>query len=177
MFFECSHFDVFLTSKKVGSKQERGSKSGSRVETSIPRTCQRAHSGRNGRAERRAITSFERRKGPGRGGHPVELNSRFKVTIFSFSRLRRPFRFTLKFPLEIFTPHGSFPPWSGFGIRNLLLTTFLYHLLLAKICSSLWRQHLFRIDSSRMDFRCVHLFQFLNVCNQNISFPNSSHIS
>ena len=24
-----------------------------------------------------------------------------------------------------------------------------------------------------MDFRCVHLFQFLNVCDQNTSFPNS----
>ena len=38
------------------------------------------------------------------------------------------------------------------------------------------RYHLFRIESFCVDFRYVHLFQILNVHNQNVSFPNSSRV-
>ena len=30
------------------------------------------------------------------------------------------------------------------------------------------------IESSKMDARCVHFLKFFNVCNQNVSFPNSA---
>ena len=36
------------------------------------------------------------------------------------------------------------------------------------------KYHLFRIESFRADFRCVHRFQLLNVCNQYVILPNSS---
>ena len=39
-----------------------------------------------------------------------------------------------------------------------------------KKLTPLWRQYFFYIDSSRWR---VHAFQFLHVCDQNISFPNS----
>ena len=37
----------------------------------------------------------------------------------------------------------------------------------------LWYQDFFRFNSSGMNFWCIHIFQFLNICNQNIFFPNS----
>ena len=39
--FECSHFDVFFTPKKEDPNQEKGSKFGSRIEISNPKTSQR----------------------------------------------------------------------------------------------------------------------------------------
>ena len=37
-----------------------------------------------------------------------------------------------------------------------------------------WRQHC--IECFRVDSSCVHLFQFLNVCDQSVSFPDSSRV-
>ena len=36
------------------------------------------------------------------------------------------------------------------------------------------KYHLFRIESFRVDFRCVHRLQLLKVCNQHVTLPNSS---
>ena len=38
------------------------------------------------------------------------------------------------------------------------------------------RQHFLCIESLCMDFRCVHLFQFLNVRDQDVSFPDSPRV-
>ena len=38
---------------------------------------------------------------------------------------------------------------------------------------SLRKYHLFRIEFVRIDFRCVHRFQLLKVCNQHVTLPNS----
>ena len=35
------------------------------------------------------------------------------------------------------------------------------------------KYHLFRIVSFRVDFRCVHRLQFLAVCDQYVTLPNS----
>ena len=50
-----------------------------------------------------------------------------------------------------------------FSEPDLLQRVWLFHLRL-------------RIQSFSMDFRCVHLFHFLNVCDQNVSFPDSSGV-
>ena len=36
------------------------------------------------------------------------------------------------------------------------------------------KYHLFCIESFQVDFRCVHRFQLLNVCNQYVTLPNST---
>ena len=38
------------------------------------------------------------------------------------------------------------------------------------------KYHLFRIESFRVDFRCVHRLQLLKVCNQYVTFPNSTQV-
>ena len=38
------------------------------------------------------------------------------------------------------------------------------------------KYHLFRIESFRVDFRCVHRFQLLKVCDQYVTFPNSPRV-
>ena len=40
--------------------------------------------------------------------------------------------------------------------------------------SPLWRSYIFCVDSSRITFRCVYLFQFFNVCDQNISYTHAA---
>ena len=35
------------------------------------------------------------------------------------------------------------------------------------------KYHLFRIESFRVDFQCVHRFQLLKVCDQYVTLPNS----
>ena len=36
------------------------------------------------------------------------------------------------------------------------------------------KNHFLRIESFRVDFRCVHRLQLLKVCNQYVTLPNSS---
>ena len=38
------------------------------------------------------------------------------------------------------------------------------------------KYHLFRIESLRADFRCVHRFQLLKVCDQYVTNPNSHRV-
>ena len=38
------------------------------------------------------------------------------------------------------------------------------------------KYHLFRIESFRVDFLCVHCFQLLKVCDQYVTFPNSPRV-
>ena len=40
----------------------------------------------------------------------------------------------------------------------------------------LWKYHLFRIESYRVDFWCVHRFQLFKVCNQYVTLPNSPRV-
>ena len=42
-----------------------------------------------------------------------------------------------------------------------------------KISSFIGKYHLFRIESFRVDVRCVHRLQLLKVCDQNVTLPNS----
>ena len=39
-----------------------------------------------------------------------------------------------------------------------------------------WRQHCLCIEPSGVEFRCVHILHFLNVCDHNISFPDSLRV-
>ena len=36
--------------------------------------------------------------------------------------------------------------------------------------------HIFRIESFRVDFRCVHRLQLLKICSQYVTLPNSSRV-
>ena len=38
------------------------------------------------------------------------------------------------------------------------------------------KYHLFRIESFRVDFRCVHRLQLLKVCDQYVTLPNSPRV-
>ena len=38
------------------------------------------------------------------------------------------------------------------------------------------KYHFFRIESFRVDFRCVHRLQLLKVCDQYVTFPNSTRV-
>ena len=62
-FFVHSNFDVFRPSRREGSNQEEGSKSGSRIDISISRTSQRSPFRSEKGAKRRAIPSFWETKG------------------------------------------------------------------------------------------------------------------
>ena len=42
--------------------------------------------------------------------------------------------------------------------------------------SFLGKYHLFRIESFRVDLRCVHRFQLLKVCNQFVTLPNYTRV-
>ena len=68
------------------------------------------------------------------------------------------FEFALKFSTEICSPNRLFLPKSGFSEFVVSSGQFC-----CTICNwgkefvpPLWRQHFFRIDSSRINFRCVH---------------------
>ena len=39
------------------------------------------------------------------------------------------------------------------------------------------KYHLFRIESCRVDFRCVHRLQLLKVCDQYVTLPNSARVT
>ena len=38
------------------------------------------------------------------------------------------------------------------------------------------KYHLFRIESFRVDFRCVHRLQLLKACDQYVTLPNSPRV-
>ena len=102
-----------------------------------------------------------------------EVGTGFRVTCWSCQL--RPSRFALNFSTKILTPYILFLSWSGFSefvVSSWQFCCTICYWECKLFSPPLWRQHFFRSDSSRMDFRCVHLFQFLNICNQNISFPN-----
>ena len=65
------------------------------------------------------------------------------------------------------------PRWM-FSSPDLLQEVWFVHLRLENECSFFFgKYHLFKIKSFRVDFRCVHRFQLLKVCNQYVSFLNS----
>ena len=121
----------------------------------------------------------------------VELNSRVVVMTTGEAKLDRPkigtgfsvicgfcrsrlSRFTMKFSTGTFAPYRLVPALEWvLGLCDLFLTILLYRLPAGAwiIFTPLWRQYFFRVDSSRMDFRCIQLFQFLS----NFS-PRSMHI-
>ena len=64
-----------------------------------------------------------------------------------------------------------------FSVPDLLQQILFVHLRL-----EIWifhfgaKYHLFRIESFWVDFRCVHRFQHLNVCNHYVTLPNSPRV-
>ena len=55
-----------------------------------------------------------------------------------------------------------------FSVPDLFQKVWFVHLQL--------EYHLFRIESFRIDFRCVHRLQLLIVCNQYVTVPNSTRV-
>ena len=53
-----------------------------------------------------------------------------------------------------------------FSGPDLLQEVLIRPSAIGKIRPFLWKYHLFRIQSFRVDFRCVHRFQLLKVCDQ-----------
>ena len=61
-----------------------------------------------------------------------------------------------------------------FSEPYLLQKFCLFHLRLGiRNVHHFGRRHFLCIESFSIDFRCVHLFKFLNVCDQDVSFPYS----
>ena len=127
----------------------------------------------------------------------IELNSKFLVLTKDEVTLKRPknfpgfsvtflfcrfrlFRFALKLSTEIFAPYKLFPLLSGFSefvvsSSQVCCTIFCWEF---QVFSPLWRQYTsFALFSSMINFRCVRVFLFLNICDQNISFPSSPAIN
>ena len=126
----------------------------------------------------------------------IELNSRFiKMTmtevtldrpkistgfsVISWICRLRPFHFAEKFSTEIFAPYGLLRPWSVFS--EFVVSSWQF---CGNICdgenefiSFLWYQDFFRIDYTRIHVWCIYVGKFLNVCDQNISFPSSPAIN
>ena len=66
--------------------------------------------------------------------------------------------------------------WMFSGL-DLLQEVWFVHLRLENKISFLFgKYHLFRIESFRVDFRCVHRFQLLKVRNQHVTLPNSHRV-
>ena len=66
------------------------------------------------------------------------------------------------------------PRWM-FSVPDLLQGSFDSSICDWKKKFSLFgKYHLFRTESFRVDFRYVHRFQLLNVCNQHVTLPNST---
>ena len=85
LIFAHSIFDVFRPPKKEGLNQEKGSKSGSRVEISTSRTSQRSPFRPNREPTREAIPSLERRKGPRASRSPRRAPlTRFRALLIYF---------------------------------------------------------------------------------------------
>ena len=64
-----------------------------------------------------------------------------------------------------------------FSVPDLLLGVLIRPSAIGKIISPcLEKYHLFRIESFRVDFRCVHRFQLLKVCDQCVTLPNSPRV-
>ena len=62
-----------------------------------------------------------------------------------------------------------------FSVPDLLQQILFVHLRSEKqVLLFFGKYHLFRIESFRVDFRCVHRLQLLNVCNHHVTLPKSS---
>ena len=122
----------------------------------------------------------------------IELNSRFIVMTMDEVTLDRPevgtglsviccfwrwrlSRFALKFSSENFAPFGLFPSWSGFS--EVVVSSWQFCCTICyweyEFISFLSWKNCFRVDSSRLNFWCIQLFQIYEIRNQNISFPES----
>ena len=64
-----------------------------------------------------------------------------------------------------------------FSVPDLLQGVLIRPSAIGKVNSpSFGKYHLFRIESFRVDFRCVHRLQLLKVCNQYVTLPNSPRV-
>ena len=71
---------------------------------------------------------------------------------------------------------GPVSKWMFSGL-DLLQWILFVHLRLKKMnFPFLEKYHLFRIESFWVDFRCVHRFQLLKVCDQYVTLPNSTRV-
>ena len=86
---------------------------------------------------------------------------------------KRPFRFSKKIKVT-FSLNWMFP-YQG-GCSQFLISS---RKIDSSICgwknknSIFWEYYLLWLESFRVDFRCVHRFQLLNVRNQYVTLPNS----
>ena len=64
-----------------------------------------------------------------------------------------------------------------FSVPDLLQRIWFVHLRLEKwISQFLWENYFLCIESFCVDFRCVHRFQLLNVCDHCVTLPNSPRV-
>ena len=89
---------------------------------------------------------------------------------------KRPFWFSK----EIYVTFSSnwTLPYRG-GCSQFLISSrkfWFVHLRLEKSSTFFGKNHLFCIESFRVDFRRVHRFQLLKVCDQYVTLPNSTHV-
>ena len=63
--------------------------------------------------------------------------------------------------------------WMFSGLDLLQGVGFVHLRLENKLSFLFGKYHLFRIESFRVDFRCVHRLQLLKVCDQYVTLPNS----
>ena len=90
---------------------------------------------------------------------------------------KRPFWFSKKIYMT-FSSNWTFP-YQG-GCSQFLISSNKFY---SSICG--WKNkfsiffgkyYFLCIESSRVDFWCVHRFQLLNVCNKFVTFPNSTRV-
>ena len=96
------------------------------------------------------------------------------VLLFPISRQFSPRQFTGVITLSL----NWSMPYQG-GCSQVLISSRCFD---SSICdwknkfSLFGKYHLFRIESVRVDFRCVHRLQLLKVCNQYVTLPNSHRV-
>ena len=76
--------------------------------------------------------------------------------------------------INVIFPSNWSMPYHG-GCSQVLISSKRFN---SSVCdwknkfSLFGKYHLFRIESFRVDFRCVHRLQLLKVCNQYVTLPN-----
>ena len=110
--------------------------------------------------------------------HGPKIISRFtSIQIWVFRWWKwRPFWFSKKINVTLSLNWSR--PYQG-GCSQVLISSKVFH---SSICdwknkfSFFGKYHIFRIESFRVDFRCVHRLQLLKVCDQYVTLPNSPRV-
>ena len=90
---------------------------------------------------------------------------------------KRPFWFSNKVNVTLSSNWSR--PYQG-GCSQVLISSRSFDLSICdweiKFSFFLRKYHFFRIESFWVDFRCVHRFQLVKVCNQYVTLPNSHRV-